>query len=229
MPFAAITYVALDTVLDLLAPYFLTAAHGDMPAAREAAAGMLADYNAETQEEMLLATEIISLRLQVLQALRDAAAPDLPMDVVIRLRSLAVSLARSAWQNQRKLDGLQSQRRAAAAKAAALEAPVEQALVAQTPAAQAPAADASIAVPAAPPAMDAARVEAVLGLVQSAAEAWTAAQVKRPGVWSREAQQQRVRARLAENKQREAEAEAPDSAAAALVAQTASAGLQAAA
>jgi hypothetical protein len=77
--------------------------------------------------------------------------------------------------------------------------------------------------------MDAARVEAVLGLVQSAAEAWTAAQVKRSGVWSREAQQQRVRARLAENKQREAEAEAPDSAAAALVAQTASAGLQAAA
>jgi hypothetical protein len=224
MPFAAITYVALDTVLDLLAPYFLTAAHGDMPAAREAAAGMLADYNAETQEEMLLATEIISLRLQVLQALRDAAAPDLPMDVVIRLRSLAVSLARSAWQNQRKLDGLQSQRRAAAAKAAALEVPA-----AQAPTAQAPAADASIAVPAAPPAMDAARVEAVLGLVQSAAEARTAAQVKRPGVWSREAQQQRVRARLAENKQREAEAAAPDSAAAALVAQTASAGLQAAA
>jgi hypothetical protein len=224
MPFAAITYVALDTVLDLLAPYFLTAAHGDMPAAREAAAGMLADYNAETQEEMLLATEIISLRLQVLQALRDAAAPDLPMDVVIRLRSLAVSLARSAWQNQRKLDGLQSQRRAAAAKAAALEVPA-----AQAPTAQAPAADASIAVPAAPPAMDAARVEAVLGLVQSAAEAWTATQVKRPGVWSREAQQQRVRARLAENKQREAEAAAPDSAAAALVTQTASASLQVAA
>ena len=86
---------------------FLSAAAGDTEAARHAAAQMIAAYNAETEEEISLAAEIISFRFHSLEALGHAAAAGLSLNKVLRLRGSAVSLSRKSHKAQRKLDQLQ--------------------------------------------------------------------------------------------------------------------------
>jgi hypothetical protein len=102
----------LDTVLGRLALLFLTGAGGDLAAARHAASQMLAAYNAESPNELRLAAEIMSFGFHALEALSQAAAPDLPLTKILRLRGSAVSLSREAHKAQRKLDQLQRDRRA---------------------------------------------------------------------------------------------------------------------
>jgi hypothetical protein len=102
----------LDTVLGRLALLFLTGAGGDLAAARHAASQMLAAYNAESPNELRLAAEIMSFGFHALEALSQAAAPDLPLTKILRLRDSAVSLSREAHKAQRKLDQLQRERRA---------------------------------------------------------------------------------------------------------------------
>jgi hypothetical protein len=109
---ATIAQAILDTVIGRLAVLFLTGAAGDMTAAREAARQMLAAHNAETPGELTLAAEIISLQLHTLEALSYAADPQLSLNKVLRLRGSAVSLSRESHKAQRKLDQLQSARRA---------------------------------------------------------------------------------------------------------------------
>jgi len=112
MSLATIPAAFVDTVLGQLARLFLSAAAGDTEAARHAAAQMLAAYNAETEEELSLAAEIISFGLHALEALGYAAAPDLSLNKVLRLRGSAVSLSRESHKAQRKLDQIQRARRA---------------------------------------------------------------------------------------------------------------------
>ena len=100
----------LDTVLGHLAPHFLATTNGDLPAARHAASHLLAAYNAATEEELGLAGEIVSFSFHALEALSEAAAPDLSMNQKLRLRGSAVSLSREAHKAQRKLDQLQKAR-----------------------------------------------------------------------------------------------------------------------
>jgi hypothetical protein len=102
----------LDTILGRLALLFLTGANGDLPTARHAASQMLAAYNAETENELRLAAEIISFSLHALEALGQAATPDMPLTKILRLRGGAVSLSRESHKSQRKLDQLQKDRRA---------------------------------------------------------------------------------------------------------------------
>ncbi|MGD0105550.1 MAG: hypothetical protein ABSC06_16135, partial [Rhodopila sp.] len=78
----------------------------------EAARQMLAAYHAETPDELSLAAEIISLQFHALEALSDAADPDLSLNRKLRLRGSAVSLSRESHKAQRKLDQLQRARRA---------------------------------------------------------------------------------------------------------------------
>jgi hypothetical protein len=108
---ARIACAIMDTVLGRLTLLFMTGAVGDLAVARQAAAQMLAAYNVETEEELRLAAEIISLGLHVLEALSQAADPDLSLNQVIRLRGSAVSLSRESHKFQRKLDQLQRDRR----------------------------------------------------------------------------------------------------------------------
>jgi hypothetical protein len=117
----AITPAILDTILGHLAPHFLTSANGDLPAARHASGHMLAAYNAETEEELRLAAEIVSFSFHALEALSEAAGPDLSFNKKLRLRGSAVSLSRESHKSQRKLDQL---RRARLAASANPEAPV---------------------------------------------------------------------------------------------------------
>jgi hypothetical protein len=107
---ATISQAILDTVLGRLALLFLTGAAGDPTTAREAARQMLAAYNPETPAELSLAAEVIGFSLHALEALGQAAAPDLSLNRILRLRGSAVSLSREAHKSQRKLDQLQRAR-----------------------------------------------------------------------------------------------------------------------
>jgi hypothetical protein len=102
----------LETILTHLAALFLTGAGGDMIAAREAAAQMLSAYHPETEDELHLAANVISFSFQALEALSQAATPDMPLTRALRLRGSAVSLSRESHKAQRRLDKLQTARRA---------------------------------------------------------------------------------------------------------------------
>jgi hypothetical protein len=104
-------HAILDTILGRLAPLFSTGAAGDTANAHQAAAQMLASYHPETHDELRLAANIIGFSLHALEALSQAAAPDMNLTRVLRLRGGAVSLSRAAEKAQRRLDQLQKARR----------------------------------------------------------------------------------------------------------------------
>jgi hypothetical protein len=104
----------LETFLTRLAALFLSVAGGDLTAARQAAAEMLSAYHPETAEELRLATQLVSFSLHALDALGQAAAPDLPVNGILRLRGNAVSLNRESDKAQRRLEHIQQTRREAA-------------------------------------------------------------------------------------------------------------------
>jgi hypothetical protein len=103
--------VILATILARLARLFLTGAGGDLNAARNAASQMLAAYHPETEDELSLAAEVISFAFHALDALSQAADPDMSLNQKLRLRGSAVSLSRESHKSQRKLDQLQKARR----------------------------------------------------------------------------------------------------------------------
>jgi hypothetical protein len=109
---ATIAQTILDTVIGRLALLFLTGACGDMIAARYAASQMLAAYYAETPDELGLAAEIVSLQFHTLEALSYASDPELSLNKILRLRGGAVSLSRESHKARRRLDQLQRARRA---------------------------------------------------------------------------------------------------------------------
>ena len=96
----------LETILARLTVLFLIGAGGDPDAARAAAAQMLATYNPRTADEARLAAAIIGFSFQALEALSQAAIPDMPLARVLRLRGSAVSLNREAAKAERRLDQL---------------------------------------------------------------------------------------------------------------------------
>jgi hypothetical protein len=110
---ATIPTAVLETILARLAILFLSGAAGDLTAARQAASHMLAAYHPETEDELRLAARIISFSFQALEALSQAAAPDMPLTRILRLRGSAVSLSRESDRAQRRLDQLQKARKEA--------------------------------------------------------------------------------------------------------------------
>jgi hypothetical protein len=100
----------LETVLIRLATLFLIGANGDSTAARQAASQMLAAYHPETEDELRLAANIVCFSFQALEALAQAAAPDLSLTRVLRLRGGAVSLSRESAKAERRLGQLQKAR-----------------------------------------------------------------------------------------------------------------------
>jgi hypothetical protein len=101
----------VETILTRLAAIFLTGALGDIDAARHAATQMLLAYHPETTDELRLAANIVGFSFQALEALGQAAAPDLPLTRILRLRGGAVSLSREAAKAERRLGQLQQARR----------------------------------------------------------------------------------------------------------------------
>ncbi len=111
---AAISPAVLTTLVGHLTPHFLPATNGDAQSARQAATDMLAAYNTETEAELAVAAEIVSLAFHALEALGQAASPDMPLNKVLRLRGSAVSLSRESHKARRRLDQLQRARLTAA-------------------------------------------------------------------------------------------------------------------
>jgi hypothetical protein len=109
---ATLPAAIVDTILSHLALLFLAATAGDLPAARNAAAQMLAAYRPETEDELRLAAEIMGFSLHAVEALGQAATPDMPLNRILRLRGSAVSLSRQSHKAQVRLIQLQKARRA---------------------------------------------------------------------------------------------------------------------
>ncbi len=102
--------VIQETILTRLATLFLVGAGGDLAAAREAAAQLLAEYCPKTANELRLAAQIVSFSLHALEALSQASAPDISLSRTLRLRGSAVSLNRESEKAQRRLDQIQQAR-----------------------------------------------------------------------------------------------------------------------
>ena len=117
----------VQTILTRLAVHFLVGSGDDMPTARLAAAEMVGAYDPQNQTELALAASIVSFTFQALEALSQAASPDIPITRVLRLRGSAVSLSRESEKAQRRLTQLQK------TQPQALPAPVQQEPIQQEP------------------------------------------------------------------------------------------------
>jgi hypothetical protein len=213
----AVTPAILDTILGRLALLFLSGAGGDLPTARHAASRMLAAYHAETPDELRLAAEIISFGLHALEALGQAAAEDLALSKVLRLRGSAVSLSRESHKAQRKLDQLQRDRDADVTEpaeaaiqaepamppqqASALPAPVNQPPV-PSPVPLAIPSGVPLAIPSGVPlavALARPRIEAAISLVESGRPETAPAGRNGGKTWTQAFQQRQTAKRIAEN------------------------------
>src|SRR6185437_2151128 len=99
-----------QTILHQVALLLLQGAGGDMEAAHRAAAAALSAYDPRTEAELRLAARIISFSLQAIEALAQAADPEIPLTRVLRLRTGAVSLSREAEKAERRLEQLREAR-----------------------------------------------------------------------------------------------------------------------
>jgi hypothetical protein len=201
---ATITPIVLDTVLGHLAPHFLISTNGDVPTARHAASRMLACHDAQTEEELHLAADIVTFGFHTLEALSHAASADMPLNQKLRLRGGAVSLSRERHKAQRKLDQL---------KRARLTRPAQSEITQEPPAPtpQLP------AIPHLPAIQDQPGTGQALSLIEFAREAIQAS-TKKGGVqaFSLSRQQRRAAEQIAENFRRnKAELARRDTAAAA--------------
>lgn len=105
---ATLPAAILETILIRLAALFLTGAKNDPIAARDAAVHMLAAYQPKTEDELCVAANLIIFNFQALEALSQAAGPDVPINRALRLRSGAVSLRRESTKAERRLAQLQN-------------------------------------------------------------------------------------------------------------------------
>ena len=101
---------AFDSICLLLMPFFLLAAGDDPEKAQTAVAHMLRAYNPTTPQELDLAARIVGFGIACLDNLRlSATTPDLPDTKILRYRSSAVSLSRSAEQCRTALNKLRAE------------------------------------------------------------------------------------------------------------------------
>ena len=106
---ATITTAVFEKIIAFLAPLFLIQGTSDIAPAREAAEATLASYGARTDRELRFAALSIAFGLGALDALSQAASPDLALNHVLRLRGNANALNRAAQQNETRLEKLQKQ------------------------------------------------------------------------------------------------------------------------
>ena len=101
---------AFDSICLLLMPFFLLAAGDNPEKARTAVAHLLRAYNPTTPQELDLAARIVGFGIACLDNLRlSATSPDLPDTKILRYRSSAVSLNRSAEQCRTVLNKMRAE------------------------------------------------------------------------------------------------------------------------
>ncbi|HEX2939628.1 MAG TPA: hypothetical protein VHO91_01180 [Rhodopila sp.] len=108
-----------DCIFDLffsyMLPIFVASAGGDIDLARQSIIDLLDAYNACTAAELELVARVVSFSHAAIDSLRQAARPDLPDALVLRFRTSAVALNRSADGCRKTLETMQDRRRAAEA------------------------------------------------------------------------------------------------------------------
>jgi hypothetical protein len=138
---------AVDLVVAMLVRLILPALAGDAEAAKALALAMLAEYQPQTIRELRLASEIVGLSLDSLNALVESAQPGVPAERLATSRRWACSLSRTGYQAQRRLDTLQRARHGGSASALASDIAVT------APRAALPSAQAQTSVPQTAPLM----------------------------------------------------------------------------
>ena len=172
----------VETILTRIAPLFLIGAANNPEAARQAAAHMLAAYHPETTEELRLAANIVAFGFQSLEALSQAATPDMSLTRILRSRGSAVTLSRESAKAQRHLDQLQHARRNAPTIEPTATQPAE--LKPETPG------------PTPEP-----RIEKAIALIQDTAEIAAAAEANNQ-TWDQAHEKRQREARIAASLQR---------------------------
>ena len=97
------TDILINLLVTLLAPMFLAAADGDIVFARIAALETITEYRADSQASLMRVAAIIAFGIATLASLSQSMAEDLPIPLVLRLRSNANALDRSAERHERAL------------------------------------------------------------------------------------------------------------------------------
>jgi hypothetical protein len=162
----------LETVLARLALLFLAGADGDLTAARHVAIQSLDAYQVETVDELRLAGQVVSFGFHALEALSQAAIPDMPLNQILRLRGSAVSLSRECHRAEHRLEQLQQRRR-----------------------------DGLAAQPAEPPISDlaSAKIDKAIGLIEATRQATTTSGANGAPIWSNAGHQREAARRITEN------------------------------
>jgi hypothetical protein len=100
--------VLINLIVTLLAPIFVTAAGGDIGRARVAALETLTAYQARSHASLIKVANIIAFGLATLGSLSLSMGDDVPIPLVLKLRSNATALDRSTDRNERSLRALQA-------------------------------------------------------------------------------------------------------------------------
>ena len=97
------TDIFLDLIVAFLTPMFLVVANGDIAFARAAAIETIEAYRAQTRVDPLAVAQVIAFGLAALGSLSLAMAEGLSIQMVLRLRGIAVSSHRAGKQSRRVL------------------------------------------------------------------------------------------------------------------------------
>ena len=181
----------LETILTRIAPLFLIGAAGNLEAARDAAAHMLAAYHPETSDELRCAANIVAFSFQSLEALSQAANSDMSLTRILRLRGSAVTLTRESAKAERRLAELQTARRSAATQAPAT----------QRTATQPPETQPAEPQPETPEPTPEPRIEKAIALIQDTAEIAATAEATNQ-TWDQAHESRQRDARIAASLQR---------------------------
>jgi hypothetical protein len=100
-----------DRVISAITPFFIVDATTNDASAREAARHMLGDYNAATGRELQLAAQVVVFSFAALDCLRCSMTErDMPVEVLLRMRTNAVALNGLCEKSQKALDARQRDR-----------------------------------------------------------------------------------------------------------------------
>ncbi len=88
--------VFMNLIVAFLTPMFLATTGGDLDLARAAATETVNAYTARNQSDLLLIAQTIALGLAVLSSVSLSMAENIPIGLILRLRSNAASLHRAA-------------------------------------------------------------------------------------------------------------------------------------
>jgi hypothetical protein len=100
-----------DTVFSVLLPVYLQAANGDLDVAHAALTDLIDSHDAVNAAEVELVSRIHTLSYLARDSMTRSLNPDLADNLVLRYRSSATTMLRTAQQCRKALDAMQTLRR----------------------------------------------------------------------------------------------------------------------